>query len=251
MELRMTKPETGYSSRGRTGRNCLRSRWRAVPVRVGSIFCLRCSCVKAELEWFAEGFLRLVVLVAVPFVKPVCALANHVGAHVHSRTAPPSRPFFRRFEQLGSGSQAALAFRNDEPVDFGTHLALQQVCQAHMNPAHDTVAGFQRLSDKHSMLRNRRELSQSLRDLRACCRIAKLPRKLCKPLRVVAPRFPDLHFHLRCRFCCRRHLFTLPFAAVASVRPRFAVRAEHPPQSSAPIANPACECVPLRESPNG
>src|SRR5260370_21619611 len=136
MESRMTKPVTGYSSRARMGRRYLRSRWKAVAVRGGRYFCVGCSWVKAELEWFAEGLLRFVMLVALALVELVGALANHVRAHVHGATAASARPLFSSFEQLGAGAQAAGGFRDDQAIDLGPHIALQQIRNAHMDPAH-------------------------------------------------------------------------------------------------------------------
>src|ERR1700736_1848671 len=100
MESRMTKPEQGCSSRARTGRSCLKSRWKAVPVRVGSIFFFCCCSVKAELECLAERLLRLVMLVAVLFVKLMRPLPDHVRSYVHRSAAVPSRPLLGGFQEL-------------------------------------------------------------------------------------------------------------------------------------------------------
>src|SRR5260370_39194409 len=134
MESRMTKPVTGYSSRARTGRRYLRSRWKAVPVRGGRYFCVGCSWVKAELEWFAESLLRFVMLVALALVELVGALANHVRAHVHGATAAGARPLFGNLVQLGAGAQAARVFRDGQAIDLGHHIALHPVGHAHTGP---------------------------------------------------------------------------------------------------------------------
>src|SRR5258707_3316158 len=150
MESRMTKAVTDYSSRAKTGRTCLRSKWKAASARVGSIFLRRLAWVKAELEWFAEGFLRIVMLVALPLVELVGALANHVGAHVHGATAAPARPVLGSFQQLGAGAQAAMGFRDDQAIDLGSHIALQQIRNAHMDPAHYVRAWS--FGDEHCVL---------------------------------------------------------------------------------------------------
>src|ERR1700682_443969 len=174
MESRMTEPETGYSSRARSGRSCLRLRWKAVPVRVGSMFCLGCSWVKAELECFAERLLRLVMLVAVLFVKLVRPFADYIRSYIHPSAAAPSRPLLGGFQQLRASSRTPLAFRYDQPVHFGSDIALQQMRDTDMHPANQAYGGIGRFRDKNRMLRSRRELSQSHCNLGRRSRISQL-----------------------------------------------------------------------------
>ncbi len=92
------------------------------------------------------------MLVAVPFVKPVRPLADHIRSHIHPAATPPSRPLLGGFQKFRSRSCAALAFRNDQTVYFGPDIALQQMRHADMHPTYHAggcVGGFR---DKHGML---------------------------------------------------------------------------------------------------
>src|ERR1700719_15819 len=77
---------------------------------------------RRKLKRFAECLLRLVMLVAVPFVEPVCPLADHVRSHVLRLAAVPSRPLLGGFQELRARSGAALPFRNNQPVHFGSDI---------------------------------------------------------------------------------------------------------------------------------
>jgi hypothetical protein len=104
-----------------------------------------------QLERFAESLLRLVVLVSLSYVKFVCSLADYVRPHVHPSATTLSRPFLSGFQQLGTGTRATLPFRNDQTIDFGPHVTLQQVRYADMDPA-DDARGISRFRNIHGML---------------------------------------------------------------------------------------------------
>src|SRR6266404_4847826 len=115
------------------------------------------------LQRFAEGLLRLVVLVAVSFVKLVRALANHVRSHGHALAAVLSRPIFRGCQQPRARSGASLPFGHDEAVHFGADLDFKKRLPAHVQPADDSI--LCRFRHKHSMLRGGFDSAQSLAHL--------------------------------------------------------------------------------------
>src|SRR6266850_2830502 len=157
------------------------------------------------LQRFAKGLLRLVVLVAVPFVKLVRALANHVRSHGHALAAVLSRPIFRGCQQPRARSGASLPFGHDEAVHLGAYLHFQKRFSTHMHPADDSVlCGFRH---KNSMLRDGFDSAQSFAHLGRGCRIPKLPTELRNPLRIGALRASNLQFVLAC--CC--HLLQAGF----------------------------------------
>src|SRR6267378_998311 len=148
------------------------------------------------LQRFAKGLLRLVVLVAVSFVKLVRTLANHVRSHGHALAAVLSRPIFRGCQQPRARSGASLPFGHDEAVHLGAYLHFQKRFSTHMHPADDSVlCGFRH---KNSMLRGGFDSAQPFAHLGRGCRIPKLPTELRNPLRIGALRAPDLHFVLAC-----------------------------------------------------
>src|SRR5580704_6145573 len=94
-------------------------------------------------ERLAEGFLRLVMFVPLPFVKFVGALADHVGTHGHARTALPTRPILGGFEQARARTEAPLTFGHDEPVQFRTRANFDEVRNGDVRPAGNSrVRGF-------------------------------------------------------------------------------------------------------------
>src|SRR6266850_6437292 len=157
------------------------------------------------LQRFAEGLLRLVVLVAVSFVKLVRALANQVRSHGHALAAVLSRPLFRRCEQPRARSRASLPLSHDEPVHFGAYLHFQKRFSAHMQPADDSI--LCRFRHDNSMLRGGFDSAQSFAHLGRGCRIPKLSTELRNPLRIRALRAPDLQFV----FACYCHLLQADF----------------------------------------
>src|SRR5216684_278359 len=156
-------------------------------------------------EQFAKRLLRLVVLVAVSFVKLVRALANHVRSHGHALAAVLSRPLFRGGEQPGARSGASLPFSHDEPVHFGAYLHFKKRLPAYMQPADDSV--LCRFRHKNSMLRDGFDFAQSFAHLGRGCRIPKLSTELRNPLRIGALRAANLQFV----FACYCHLLQVAF----------------------------------------
>src|SRR5712671_6437251 len=124
MELLTIKRRTDYSSPGKIGRNYLRLRWKKILARLKSLR-LSSSHVNDELKRLAKCLLRLVMLVTVPFVKPVGPLAHHVRSHIHSSAATSPGPLLSGFQQLRSRSHATLPLRNDQPIHFGPDIAFQ------------------------------------------------------------------------------------------------------------------------------
>src|SRR6266446_9762173 len=118
------------------------------------------------------------MLVSVPFVKHVRPLADHIRPHIHPPAAAPSRPFLGGFQKLRARSCAALAFRNDQTIYFGSDIALLQMRHADMHPTNHAGGCVGGLRDKYSMLCNRSELPQSRGDLSRRSRIAELTREL-------------------------------------------------------------------------
>jgi hypothetical protein len=116
------------------------------------------------------------MLETLPFVELMGTFADHVGTDGHALAAALSCPGFRRFDQLSSGSEAAVGFRNDEAVDFGAGSDIDQMSDADMNPAND--ACFWRIGDKQGVLRGREEAFHSFENVRGGGRITKLRAQL-------------------------------------------------------------------------
>src|SRR5260370_6147782 len=95
-----------------------------------------CSQRGNKLKRLAERFLRLVMLVAVPFGKPVGPLADHIRSHIHPAATPPSRPLLGGFQKFRSRSCAALAFRHDQTVYFCPDIALHLIRNAYITPSY-------------------------------------------------------------------------------------------------------------------
>src|SRR6266850_258398 len=167
------------------------------------------------LQRFAKGLLRLVVLVAVSFVKLVRTLANHVRSHGHALAPVLSRPLFRRCKQPRARSGASHSFVYDEPVHFGADLDFKKRLPAHMQPADDSI--LRRFRHKHSMLRGGFDSVQSLAHLGRGCRIPKLSAELRNPLRIGALRAPDLQFVLACESHQLQAVFLRNRACTASL----------------------------------
>src|SRR5260370_36929574 len=130
---------------------------------------------ESGLQRLAEGFLSLVMFVAVAFVEIVRTLANDVRADRHAFAAVFARPLFSGGKQLRACSQAALPFRDNQPVHFGANLNFEQRLLAHVHPADDSI--IPRVCHEYGMLR-RRPGSQPPFP-RLCClgRTPPLPRK--------------------------------------------------------------------------
>jgi len=105
----------------------------------------------AELQRFAKRFLRLVVLVAVTFVKLVRALANYIRTHRHAFAAVLACPILGSPQQSRTCSDAALPFGHDKPVHFRADLNLQQWLFANMHPPDHSVC--HRVRYEYGMLR--------------------------------------------------------------------------------------------------
>ncbi len=65
-------------------------------------------------------------------------------------TAAGARPLFGNLEQLGASAQAALGLRDDQAIDLGPHIALQQIRNAHVDPAH--YVRTRSFGDEHHVL---------------------------------------------------------------------------------------------------
>jgi hypothetical protein len=143
----------------------------------------------ARLEWFAEGFLRFVMLVAVVFVKFVRAFADYIGPDRHALAAVLARPVFGGGEQLRSRSQAALPFGYDQSVHFRTNIAFEKGLSTHMEPADHPVLGG--IRHKNGVLRRGVNFSQSRAHLLCGRGISKLARERRKLRRIGGFRPPD------------------------------------------------------------
>src|SRR5467141_1261290 len=164
-----------------------------------------------ELQRFAKRLLRFVMFVAVAFVKLVCALANYIGTHRHALTTVFARPIFGGRQQPRARSQAALPFRDYQPVHFRADSHFKKRLPAHVHPAdHSVFGGF---SDKYGVLRSGLDSQQPLAHL--CCRrrIPKLARQDCDLLRIGAPCSPDLHFPMH-RLLCHSFFAAIPRRAL-------------------------------------
>ena len=118
-----------------------------------------------ELEWLAEGLLRLVVLVALAQVKNVRTVADYVGAHIHVLAAMFAGPLLGGFEQLCTCTETPVCIGNDKAVHFRTSVAFEQVRNAHVNPADH--AAFRRFGDEYRVSGGRNEAAQPFVDLSA------------------------------------------------------------------------------------
>src|SRR5260370_36126702 len=78
------------------------------------------------LQRLAEGFLSLVMFVAVAFVEIVRSFANHIRPDRHALATVFARPLFGGPQQPPACSQAALLFCDNQPVHFGANLNFQQ-----------------------------------------------------------------------------------------------------------------------------
>src|SRR6266478_370255 len=112
-----------------------------------------------------------------------------------------ARPLFGGSQQLRSGSEASLSFRNNEPVDFRANLNLQQRLPAHMHPPDHSIFG--RIGHEYGVLRGRFDSEQPLAHLRRRGRISQLPGEHRDPRRVSTLRPPDSQLGL---VAARRHL---------------------------------------------
>src|SRR5437016_7466075 len=153
----------------------------------------------SKLQRFAKRFLRFVMLVAIAFVKSVCALANHVRADGHPLAAMRARPIFGSGLQQRACSQAALAFLDNQAIYFRPDFRFEKGLLAHVRPADHSI--FRRVRHEYRVLRGRLDSRQPLAHLRRPRRIPQLAGKNRDPRRVGTLGSPDrqlLFFPVRC-----------------------------------------------------
>src|SRR5260370_17638338 len=167
------------------------------------------------LQRLAEGFLSLVMFVAVAFVEIVRTLANDVRADRHAFAAVFARPLFSGGKQLRACSQAALPFRDNQPVHFGANLTFKQRLLAPVPPADDSI--IPRVCHEYGMLRGRLDSQQPFARLCGRGRIPELAGKHADPWRVRAFRSPNFQFSMHRSLC---HSF---FSAIPQRAPRLSV----------------------------
>lgn len=125
-----------------------------------------------RLERFVEGFLRLVVLVALALVELVGAEAFDFGAHGHAASAVLAGPGFGSIEKKYAGAVAAMVFVDDEAVDFSACADFEKVGNADVSPADHFFGG--RFSNEQSIEPGGFHFAEHFGDFRGSGGVAEL-----------------------------------------------------------------------------
>src|SRR5580704_5817981 len=152
---------------------------------------LECS---VQLQCLPKRFLRLVMLVPIPLVKRMRALANHIRPHRHSFAFFRPRPGFRRFQQTRTNPATPRRCADNEPINLSSQRHFEQIRNAHMNPTGHFAAIF---GDKNRVQRRRLHAPESNLHLRRCRWITELARKLRQPRHITRPSAPNFQLRLR------------------------------------------------------
>src|SRR5262249_18984971 len=183
----------------------------------------------------AESLLGFVVGVALTFVEGVSAFANHVRADRHADAFLLAGPGFGGIEKFCACTEATLAVSDDQAVYFGAEGDFEKRRDADVNPTDDVLFEF---SHKNSVGAYWFDVGETPLHFFCGSWIAKLAAEFGESRNVCGFSVPDFYSSI---FCTHRFK---PFYAAAWIVPRrFAARAGHQLQSSAPNVSSAAECA--------
>jgi hypothetical protein len=147
------------------------------------------------------------MLVPVPFVKSMRAIANHIRSHRHPFTLFRPRPCFRRLQQARTSPAAPCRFTHNKSVDLSPQRNLKQIRNAHVSPPDNLAIIFR---DKNRIRRSRLHAPKSNSHLRRGRRIPKLTRKRRQPRNIARSSPPNFKLgHRHHNVGARRAFFRL------------------------------------------